>query len=272
MHININNLSDALALVTNDGQIIDANDAGYELIGVDKSQLEYKHIEDLPEENWTRLKPVVQSVWESEKNQNIAFEFLNGLNELKHLRIYFEIIKNDENQKKHIQILAKDITLSKMVNSGDHEFSYLRKKFFEILVADDEHKEQTSQFIDLVIKLLNPENYILHQIGPKINTDSNQINFQLEPEFNISDFSTPNAEVFSIIKKKFEPVFIQERETKNQLRKIKSELFIPIVCGSGAAYVLYTFSKLVNIENHKINLIYGNLTCYIFSPPFYNSM
>tara|TARA_B100001093_G_scaffold520143_1_gene613110 strand:- start:35190 stop:35339 length:150 start_codon:yes stop_codon:yes gene_type:complete len=49
MHININNLSDAIALVTNDGKIIDANDAGYELIGVDKSRLEYKHIEDLPE-------------------------------------------------------------------------------------------------------------------------------------------------------------------------------------------------------------------------------
>ena len=109
MHININNLSDALALVTNEGQIIDANDAGYELIGVDKSRLEYKHIEDLPEENWTRLKPVVQSVWESEKNQNIEFEFLNGLNELKHLRIYFEIIKNDENQKKHIQILGTSL-------------------------------------------------------------------------------------------------------------------------------------------------------------------
>lgn len=249
MHININNLSDALALVTNDGKIIDANDAGYELIGVDKSRLEYKHIEDLPEENWTRLKPVVQSVWESEKNQDIEFEFLNGLNELKHLRIYFEIIKNDKNQKKHIQILAKDITLSKMVNSGDHEFSFLRKQFFEILVAKKAHKEKTTQFIDLVIKLLNPENYILYQIGPQINTDSNQINFQLEPEFNISDFSTPNAEVFSVIKKDFEPVFIQERETKSQVRKIKSELFIPFVCGSGTAYVLYAFSKSQNKFN-----------------------
>tara|TARA_B100001093_G_scaffold520143_1_gene613109 strand:- start:33023 stop:34759 length:1737 start_codon:yes stop_codon:yes gene_type:complete len=55
--------------------------------------------------------------------------------------------------------------------------------------------------------------------------------------------------VISAIKKDFEPVFIQERETENQVRKIKSELFIPIVCGSGTAYILYAFSKSQNKFN-----------------------
>ena len=86
----LNQLSDALALVSYEGKIIEANYAGYELIGIDKSRLEYKHIEDLPEENWTRLKPVVQNVWETEKSQELDFgdfsEF-SGQFDLEHIEV-----------------------------------------------------------------------------------------------------------------------------------------------------------------------------------------
>ena len=251
MHININQLSDALALVSYEGKIIEANDAGYELIGIDKSRLEYKHIEDLPEENWTRLKPVVQNVWETEKSHELDFEFLNGQNELKHLKMYFDLIKSDENQKKYIQILAKDITLSKMVSSDENEFTALREQFFETLVATLKHEEKTSQFIELVKKLLNPENYILYKLKDSISIDFEVINTQLENDFDKKDFTSSKRNEIAQIKKQFEPIFIQETNEKHESKLIKSELYIPIVCGSGNKYVLYAFSKAQNKFNRR---------------------